>query len=112
MTEEPSSEPPTTEPPFICRGNLNVTKDDDCELVQETYWTRIDVNSGRCNALKGDLIISDNQCLEELVFHARSFQLMESLTISNNTNLETIITEIDSCFKTKKLTLSSLIIID
>ena len=107
MTEEP-----TTEPPFICGGSLNVTKDDDCELVQETYWTRIDVNSGRCNALKGDLIISDNQCLEELVFHARSFQLMESLTISNNTNLKTIITEIDALYKTMSLTLSSMMIND
>lgn len=116
MTEEPTTEPPTTEPPTteppLCRGSLNITSNDDCGLLFETNWERIDISSGLCNTMNGTLSFSDNSCLEELMFHARSLQLIQSLTISNNTNLKTITTEIDACFSVKSLVLTSLMIND
>ena len=73
--------------------SLTVSSDSDCEKLLENGWKSITVNEGRCNSMISDLIISDNACLESLVFKKNSLRNLNSLVISNNPQLSSIVTE-------------------
>ena len=72
---------------------LTVSSDSDCGKLQEHGWKSITVNSGLCNSMTSNLTISDNPCLESLVFKKNSLRNLNSLVISNNPQLSSIVTE-------------------
>ena len=95
-TEPPTSEAPTTEPPLTCGGELIIDNNDNCGLLFISNWTSIDVKSGMCNGDNGinwNLNISDYLCLERLVVGGDSLKDLETLTISNNPQLNQIVIE-------------------
>ena len=71
--------------------SLNVTSDSDCDKLQENGWNSIIVNEGLCNNMKDDLFISNNPCLESIVINQNSLQNLNSLVISNNLQLSSIV---------------------
>ena len=71
--------------------SLNVTSDSDCDKLQENGWNSIIVNEGLCNNMKDDLFISNNPCLESIVINSNSLQNLNSLVISNNLQLSSIV---------------------
>ena len=73
--------------------SLTVSSDSDCEKLHQDRWTSITVNQGLCNSMTNNLTISDNACLESLVFKKNSLRNLNSLVISNNTHLSSIVTE-------------------
>ena len=48
------------------------------------------MNEGYCNDITSDINISNNPCLQSIVVKKKSFMNVNSLTISNNTLLQTI----------------------
>ena len=67
------------------------------------------MNEGYCNDITSDLNISNNPCLQSIVVKKRAFMNVNSLTISNNTLLQTIETDGtvyygDSAFENLKTT--------
>ena len=71
--------------------SLIVSSDSDCEKLHQDRWTSITVNRGLCNSMTSNLVISDNTCLESLVFKKYSLKNLNSLVISNNTHLSSIV---------------------
>ena len=51
------------------------------------------MNEGYCNDITSDINISYNPCLQSIVVKKKSFMNVNSLTISNNTLLQTIETD-------------------
>ena len=74
----------------LCRGDLIVSSEDDCDKLLEGGWTTITVNEKMCNAMACDMIISNNPCLGEIVVMKNSLMNLTSLTITNNTQLTRI----------------------
>ena len=72
---------------------LVITSDSDCERLLQNGWKSITVNEGLCNSMRGNLVISDNACLETIVIKKNSLKNLNSLVISNNPQLSSIVTE-------------------
>ena len=51
------------------------------------------MNEGLCNSLTSNLTISNYPCLESIVVKKNSFKNLNSLVISNNSQLSSIVTE-------------------
>ena len=79
--------------PISCNGSLLVSSDSDCSKLYQNGWTSITVNEGLCNSMTNNLTISDNPCLESIVIKKNSLRNLNSLVISNNTQLSNIVTE-------------------
>ena len=73
--------------------SLTVSRDSDCDSILENGWKSITVNSGLCNAMTSNLTISNYPCLESIVIKKNSLKNLNSLVISNNTQLSSIVTE-------------------
>ena len=67
--------------------SLTVSSDSDCAKLHQDRWTSITVNQGLCNSMTSNLTISDNPCLESIVIKKNSLKNLNSLVISNNTQL-------------------------
>ena len=91
-TQPPTTLPPTTLPPLNCNftNSLIVESDNDCERLLENGWKSITVNEGLCNSMTNNLVISDNPCLESLVFKKNSLKNLNRLVISNNSELKSM----------------------
>ena len=71
--------------------SLTVSSDSDCAKLHQDRWTSITVNSGLCNSMRGNLSISNYPCLETIVIKKNSLKNLNSLVISNNTQLSSIV---------------------
>ena len=89
-----------------CGVPLVIENEDDCEKIYESGWSSITVKEGYCNSLTGNLIISDNNCLQYIHIHFDVLSNIQSVEISNVTNLSLIRMEY-SFYHTTSLTLSS-----
>ena len=73
--------------------SLTIASDSDCTKLQQNGWKSIHINSGMCNSMKTDLIISNNPCLESIDIEKNSLKYLNSFVISNNPQLSSIETE-------------------
>ena len=93
-----------------CGVPLVIENEDDCEKIYESGWSSITVKDDYCNSLTGNLIISDNNCLQYILLQSDVLSNIQSVEISNLTNLSLIRTDY-SFYHTTSLTLSSTIYI-
>ena len=93
-----------------CGVPLVIENEDDCEKIYESGWSSITVKEGYCNSLTGNLIISDNNCLQYILLQSNVLSNIQSVEISNLTNLSLIRTDYSFYYSTS-LTLSSTIYI-
>ena len=89
-----------------CGVPLVIENEDDCEKIYESGWSSITVKDDYCNSLTGNLIISDNNCLQYILLQSDVLSNIQSVEISNLTNLSLIRTDY-SFYYTTSLTLSS-----
>ena len=73
--------------------SLTIASDSDCTKLQQNGWKSIHINSGMCNSMNTDLIISNNPCLESIDIEKNSLKYLNSFVISNNPQLSSIVTE-------------------
>ena len=102
-------------------GDLTISKDSDCEKLFNRGTSSIIIEAGYCNELTGDRRISYYPYLESITIKAsttseiNTLANLNSLTISNNPLLKSIIIEdgydisYGSCVNVKELYLTSLI---
>ena len=88
--------------------SLTVSSDSDCEKLHQDRWTSITVNSGRCNSIRDILSISNYPCLQSIEINSNSLQNLNSLVISNNPQLNSIVTKDSALYYVQSVTLSSI----
>ena len=94
-TQSPTTQSPTTQPPTSCETatDLIINSDSLCNQLFESGWRSITVNLGLCNSITSDLTIADNPCLESIHVYRDALKNVNTLVISNNNLLSSIITE-------------------
>lgn len=123
-TETPTpvipTEIPTTTIPTLpaCGDDLVVSSDIDCSKLLETGWKMITINEGLCNSMTSDWVISDYPCLREILVKKNSLRNLNSLVVSNNQQLEKIVTEDGTSYsdapfvEVKSAVIESMMIVD
>ena len=76
-------------------------------MIYESGWSSITVKEGYCDSLSGDLVISNNPCLQYIYLQDNALSNIQSIVLSNLTNLSLIRTEY-SLSQVSSLTLSSI----
>ena len=69
---------------------LIVTNDTQCSSILQTHWSRIVINEGMCNNMTNHLSLSNNPNLLSIDIRGNTLTSVKSLTISNNTQLQTV----------------------
>ena len=79
---------------FTCSSaeDLIISSNTNCEKLHETGWKSIIVYEGYCNSIQEDLIIGNNPCLQSINLYKNSLKKLNSLTITNNPQLQSIVT--------------------
>ena len=72
---------------------LIITSESTCNKLLLNGWKSITVNEGLCNSMTNDLAISNNHCLKSIVLKKNSLKNLNSLVISNDPQLSSIVTE-------------------
>ena len=75
-------------------------------MIYESGWSSITVKEGYCDSLYDDLVISNNDCLQYIYLQDYALSNIQSVVLSNLTNLSLIRTE-HSLTQVSSLTLSS-----
>ena len=75
-------------------------------MIYESGWSSITVKEGYCDSLYDDLVISNNDCLQYIYLQDYTLSNIQSVVLSNLTNLSLIRTE-HSLTQVSSLTLSS-----
>ena len=76
-------------------------------MIYESGWSSITVKEGYCYSLSGDLVISNNPCLQYIYLQDYALSNIQSVVLSNLTNLSLIRIE-NSLSQVSSLTLSSI----
>ena len=75
-------------------------------MIYESGWSSITIKEGYCDSLSGDLVISNDNCLQYIYLQDNALSGIETIVLSNLTNLSLIRTE-HSLTQASSLTLSS-----
>ena len=75
-------------------------------MIYESGWSSITVKEGYCYSLSGDLVLSNDNCLQYIYLQDYTLSNIQSVVLSNLTNLSLIRTE-HSLTQVSSLTLSS-----
>ena len=75
-------------------------------MIYESGWSSITVKEGYCDSLYDDLVISNDNCLQYIYLQDNALSNIQSIVLSNLTNLSLIRTE-NSLYQVYSLTLSS-----
>ena len=75
-------------------------------MIYESGWSSITVKEGYCDSLYDDLVISNNDCLQYIYLQDNALSNIQSVVLSNLTNLSLIRIE-QSLTQASSLTLSS-----
>ena len=59
-------------------------------MIYESGWSSITVKEGYCYSLSGDLVISNNPCLQYIYLQNYALSNIQSVVLSNLTNLSLI----------------------
>ena len=76
-------------------------------MIYESGWSSITVKEGYCDSLSGDLVISNNSCLQYIYLQDNTLSNIQSVVLSNLTYLSLIRIE-NSLSQISSLTLSSI----
>ena len=76
-------------------------------MIYESGWSSITVKEGYCNSLSDSLVISNDNCLQYIYLQDNTLFSVESIVLSNLTNLSLIRMEY-SLYQVYSLTLSSI----
>ena len=76
----------------VCQP-LTISSDSDCNKLLQNGWKSITVNEGLCNSMTNNLVLSYNPCLQSILVKKNSLKNLNSLVISNNSKLESIVIE-------------------
>ena len=76
-------------------------------MIYESGWSSITVKEGYCDSLYDDLVISNNDCLQYIYLQDYTLSSIQSVVLSNLTNLSLIRIEY-SLSQVSSLTLSSI----
>ena len=76
-------------------------------MIYESGWSSITVKEGYCDSLSDSLVISNNPCLQYIYLQDNALSNIQSIVLSNLTNLSLIKTEY-SLSQVSSLTLSSI----
>ena len=76
-------------------------------MIYESGWSSITVKEGYCDSLSGDLVISNDNCLQYIYLQGYTLSNIQSVVLSNLTNLSLIRIEY-SLYQVYSLTLSSI----
>ena len=76
-------------------------------MINESGWSSITVKEGYCDSLYDDLVISNNDCLQYIYLQDYTLSNIQSVVLSNLTNLSLIRIEY-SLYQVYSLTLSSI----
>ncbi len=76
-------------------------------MIYESGWSSITVKEGNSYSLSGDLVISNNPCLQYIYLQDNALSNIQSIVLFNLTNLSLIRTEY-SLSQVSSLTLSSI----
>ena len=75
-------------------------------MIYESGWSSITVKEGYCYSLSDSLVISNDNCLQYIYLQDNTLSNIQSVVLSNLTNLSLIRTE-QSLTQVSSLTLSS-----
>ena len=75
-------------------------------MIYESGWSSITVKEGYCDSLYDDLVISNNDCLQYIYLQDNALSNIQSVVLSNLTNLSLIRIEY-TLYRVYSLTLSS-----
>ena len=75
-------------------------------MIYESGWSSITVKEGYCDSLYDDLVISNNDCLQYIYLQDYTLSNIQSVVLSNLTNLSLIRIEY-TLYRVYSLTLSS-----
>ena len=75
-------------------------------MIYESGWSSITVKERYCDSLSGDLVLSNDNCLQYIYLQDYTLSNIQSVVLSNLTNLSLIRTE-QSLTQVSSLTLSS-----
>ena len=75
-------------------------------MIYESGWSSITVKEGYCNSLSDSLVISNDNCLQYIYLQDNTLSNIQSVVLSNLTNLSLIRIE-HSLTQASSLTLSS-----
>ena len=75
-------------------------------MINESGWSSITVKEGYCYSFSDSLVISNNDCLQYIYLQDYTLSNIQSVVLSNLTNLSLIRTE-QSLTQVSSLTLSS-----
>ena len=59
-------------------------------MIYESGWSSITVKEGYCDSLSGDLVISNDNCLQYIYLQDNALSNIQSIVLSNLTNLSLI----------------------
>ena len=76
-------------------------------MIYESGWSSITVKEGYCYSLSDDLVISNNDCLQYIYLQDNALSNIQSVVLSNLTNLSLIRIEY-TLYQVSSLTLSSI----
>ena len=76
-------------------------------MIYESGWSSITVKEGNCDSLSGDLVISNDNCLQYIYLQDNTLSNIQSIVLSNLTNLSLIRIEY-TLYQVSSLTLSSI----
>ena len=76
-------------------------------MIYESGWSSITVKEGYCDSLSDSLVISNNSCLQYIYLQDNALSNIQSVVLSNLTNLSLIRTEY-TLYQVYSLTLSSI----
>ena len=76
-------------------------------MIYESGWSSITVKEGYCYSLSDSLVISNDNCLQYIYLQDNTLSNIQSVVLSNLTNLSLIRTE-HSLTQVSSLTLSSM----
>ena len=76
-------------------------------MIYESGWSSITVKEGYCYSLSGDLVLSNDNCLQYIYLQDYTLSNIQSVILFNLTNLSLIKTEC-SLSEVSSLTLSSI----
>ena len=92
--------------------DLVISDEDSCELLFETNWKTILVNENSCNTLYTDLSITGYPRLERIEIKDNALISVTTLTLTDNPQLTTLIMGNSAFQFTKRVELSSSLMID
>ena len=76
-------------------------------MIYESGWSSITVKEGYCDSLSGDLVISNDNCLQYIYLQDYTLSNIQSVILFNLTNLSLIRIEY-TLYQVSSLTLSSI----